>query len=85
MVAVQGSFRAEQLLEHGHGFDLGHVGEIAQGLEGDEEVLQQLFGSKRHDALILDEEEHTLGQTVLQHRGCQGHADSTGDATIQTE
>ena len=85
VIAVQGSFGAEQLFEHGGGFDLGHVGEIAQVLEVQEEVLQQFCGAKRHGALILDEEEHTFGQTVLQDCGGQGNADSTGDATIQTE
>ena len=29
VIAVQGSFSAEQFLEHGHGFELRHIGEIA--------------------------------------------------------
>jgi hypothetical protein len=54
-------------------------------LEGDEEVLQQFFGSKRHGVLILHEEEHSFSQTVLQYCRGQSNADSTGNATIQTE
>jgi hypothetical protein len=85
VIAVQGRFSAEQFLEHGHGFDLCHVGEIAQVLEDEKEVVQQFFGTKRHGILILSQGEHPCGETVLQDRRGQGHTDSTGQATIQTE
>jgi hypothetical protein len=52
-------------LEHLAGLALGNLGEIAQPLEGGKELLQQVFGAKRHGTLVLHDVEAPLGQAVL--------------------